>query len=77
MFRKIILGLTAAAAIGGAALVPTTASAHPMGGFHFGHFGHFGHWGHWGRFGWYGGYDGDGDCYIVRKWNGRRILVCQ
>ena len=42
MFRKITLGLLATASIGATALLPTAASAHPMG------------WG-WGYGGWYGG----------------------
>ena len=42
MYRKITLGLLAAASIGATALLPTAASAHPMG------------WG-WGYGGWYGG----------------------
>jgi hypothetical protein len=77
MFRKIILAAATAAALGSAALVPTSASAHPMGGgFHFGHFGHFGHWGHWGR--WYGGWYGGGDdCYYVINRFGHRVLVCE
>ena len=46
MFRKITLGLLAAASIGATALLPTAASAHPMG------------WGWgWGG-GWYPGYLG-------------------
>ena len=44
MYRKITLGLLAAASIGATALLPTAASAHPMG------------WG-WGG-GWYPGYVG-------------------
>ena len=44
MFRKIALGLLAAASIGATALLPTAASAHPMG------------WG-WGG-GWHPGYYG-------------------
>ncbi len=43
MYRKITLGLLAAASIGATALLPTAASAHPIG------------WGWgWGG-GWYGG----------------------
>lgn len=44
MLRKIMLTLATGAAIGAAALSPTTASAHWGGG-------HWGHWGHWG-WGW-------------------------
>lgn len=42
MFRKMALVLAATAALGAAALSPTSASAH--------HWGHHGHWG-WGGFG--------------------------
>jgi hypothetical protein len=46
MFRQVACVLAATAALGAAALVPTAASAHPIGGFHGpvgGHFGpHFG-----------------------------------
>lgn len=45
MFRKITLGLMAAASLGAAALAPVSASAH---GIHVG--------GHWG--GWHGGHHG-------------------
>jgi hypothetical protein len=65
MIRKLILALGAAAVVGAAALVPTTASAfpHPHGP-HFGHFGHFRHFG----IGFYGpGYVGGDDCYLVRR----------
>jgi len=61
MLRKMILTLATGAALGAAALAPSTASAHPHGG----------HGGHWG---WFGpgvtvfadpiGYDG---C-MVRRW---------
>ena len=66
MFRKIALGLVAAASLGAMALSPTTASAHGWhGGWHHGghHFGHF----HRGFGVAYvgGGYD-DG-CYVVRR----------
>ena len=59
MIRKTILGLTAVAALGVAALAPTSASA-----WGFGH--HHG-WGH--GFGFYGpGYvNYASDCYLVKK----------
>ena len=63
MFRKLILALGATAAIGAAALAPTTASAHPHG-----------HWGnHWGYghglpFGFYAPtYVAAPDCYLVKR----------
>ena len=60
MIRKTLLGLTAVAALGAAALAPTSASAW---GFH-----HHG-WGHGWGLGFYGPgyvnyYD---DCYLVKK----------
>jgi hypothetical protein len=62
MIRKTILGLTAVAALGVAALAPTSASA-----WGWGHHG----WGHgWGHgYGFYGpGYvNYDADCYLVKK----------
>jgi hypothetical protein len=62
MIRKTILGLTAVAALGVAALAPTSASA-----WGFGHHG----WGHgWGHgYGFYGpGYvNYASDCYLVKK----------
>ncbi|WP_081435031.1 hypothetical protein [Nitrobacter hamburgensis] len=67
MFRKLALGLVAAASLGATALAPSAASAHGWGGHHHHHFGHFGHFGHGHRFGvaYVGGYD-DG-CYVVRR----------
>ena len=79
MIRKLILSLGATAAIGAAALTPTTASA-------WGH-GH-GHWGHHWRggygLGFYGPtYVAGPDCYIVRRVietpygpRVRRVTVC-
>ena len=77
MIRKTILGLTAIAALGVAALAPTSASA-----WGFGH--HHG-WGH--GFGFYGaGYgvsyvDVVPSCYYVKKINRfgevRMIKVCE
>lgn len=63
MFRKLALGLFAAASLGVLALTPSTASAKGWGwggGFHHHHFGHFP-----GFIAYVGGYD-DG-CYIVRR----------
>ena len=71
MFRKLALGLVAAASLGAAVLAPTAASAHFKGccalggggfgggwGFHHHHFGHgFG-------IGFIGGGDG---CYVTRE----------
>jgi hypothetical protein len=62
MFRKIALGLVAAASLGAMALAPSAASA--KGGF-FHHPHHFGHFGHGFGVAYAGGYD-DG-CYIVRR----------
>jgi hypothetical protein len=70
MFRKIALGLVAAASLSAMALSPTAASAHGWhggghGGWHHGHhFGH-GHFGHGFGVAYIGGYD-DG-CYVVRR----------
>ncbi|WP_425906940.1 hypothetical protein [Nitrobacter sp. TKz-YC02] len=70
MFRKIALGLVAAASLSAMALSPTAASAHGWhggghGGWHHGH--HFGHshFGHSFGVAYIGGYD-DG-CYVVRR----------
>jgi hypothetical protein len=81
MIRKLILALGATAAIAGAALTPTTASA-------WGH--HWGHgWGHWGHgygygFGIYAPtYVAGPECYTVRRIvetpigpRPRRVTVC-
>lgn len=72
MFRKLTLGLIAAASLGAAGLAPTAASAH---GIHP-------HWGHgWGP-GWgYGGIyvnTGVNNCYqerVVRTRHGLRVRV--
>jgi hypothetical protein len=84
MIRKTILALAATAALGAAALAPTSASA----GWHGGHWGH--HWGH--GFGGYGygigyglglSYVDTGSCYVVKKlvatdfgMQVRRVTVC-
>jgi len=85
MFRKLILALGATAALGAAALAPTSASAFPHGGHGWGH-GH-GHWGHHWRgpgFGFYAPTVVVGDtCYRIKRlvptprgmrW--RRVTVC-
>jgi hypothetical protein len=58
MIRKTLLGFAAVAALGAAALAPTSASAW---GFHH----HHGGWGHWG-WGFGPGYVSY-DCYVVKK----------
>jgi hypothetical protein len=81
MFRKLVLALSATAALGAAAFAPTAASA-------WGH-GHHGGWGHHWRggygFGFYGPtYVAGPDCYLVRRqvqfadgsWHWRRFRVC-
>jgi hypothetical protein len=76
MFRKLALTIAATAALGVAALAPTSASAH----WHGGH-----HWGHGFGFGFYGPtYVAGPDCYLVRRqvqfadgsWHWRRFTVC-
>jgi hypothetical protein len=80
MFRKLAIAFAATAALGAAALAPTSASAFP----HHGHHGWHG--------GWHGGigiglyapaYYGGPDCYVVKRlvetpvgprW--RRVTVC-
>lgn len=55
MIRKTLLGLSAAAVLGAAALAPSAASAGGIGfGFGFGSHGHHGHHGHHGK--WHGGF---------------------
>lgn len=56
MLRKLLLAVTAAAALGAAALAPTAASA--------------AHWGHW-RGGWFGWGPYAGPVYsscVVKRW---------
>ena len=79
MLRKTFIALATTAALGAAALVPTVASAKPMGGgFHHGGFGHG--WGHFWRGGVVvvgGGYDYDCIKYVrvgYRLW--RPVNVC-
>jgi hypothetical protein len=66
MFRKLTLGLAAAASLSAFALAPSAASAHPWGGgwgwgggFHHFHGFHVGYFG--GQ-----GYD-EGGCYVTRR----------
>jgi hypothetical protein len=73
MLRKTFIALAATAAIGAAALVPTVASAKPMGGgMHHGGFGHG--WGH----GWRGGVilvGGGYDCIRYVRYGHRLVPV--
>ncbi len=78
MFRKIILALSATAALGAAVLAPTAASAWGHGHGHHGWRGGYG-------FGFYGPtYVAGPDCYLVRRqvqfadgsWHWRRFRVC-
>ena len=77
MFRKFALAIAATAALGAAALAPTSASA----------WGHGHHWGHGHGFGigFYGPtYVAAPDCYLVKRqvqfpdgsWHWRRFTVC-
>jgi hypothetical protein len=83
MFRKLALGLVAAASLGAMALAPTAASAGGgwgggWGGGGWGHHHHF-HGPHFGIG--YVGYDG-GNCYVTRRvptpwgWRWRTVNVC-
>jgi hypothetical protein len=73
MFRKLALGLVAAASLGAVALAPSAASAKPFGGGWGGGYG--GGWGgyhhhfHGPRFGigYVGSYDDDAGCYVTRR----------
>ena len=60
MIRKTLLGFAAVAALGAAALAPTSASAW---GFHHGHWGHGYGWGFYGP----GYVNYVSDCYLVKK----------
>jgi hypothetical protein len=82
MFRKIALGLFAAATLSAAALAPTTASA--GGGWGPGWGVGWGHHNHWVGPGFgigFVGYDA-GSCYVTRRvltshgWRWRTINVC-
>jgi hypothetical protein len=84
MFRKLTLGLIAAAALGAAALAPSAASAHGFGwhggGWHGGWHGGFGHHGFYGPTLYVGGLTDD--CLqrrVVETRRGprvRRVNVC-
>jgi hypothetical protein len=63
MFRKLTLGLVAAASLSAMALAPSAASAHPWGGGWGGGFHHY----HGFGIGFVGqGYD-EGGCYVTRR----------
>jgi hypothetical protein len=69
MFRKIALGLVAAASLGAMALVPSAASAGWKGGGWGGGWGggyHHHHFGHGFGISYIGGYE-DGGCYVTRR----------
>ena len=80
MFRKLTIALAATAALGAAALAPTSASAVPPHGHHGWHHGWHGGFG----IGFYGpSYVAGPDCYVVKRlvdtpvgprW--RRVTVC-
>jgi len=78
MFRKFALAIAATAALGAAALAPTSASAHWHGGHHWGY-------GHGFGIGFYGPtYVAAPDCYHVKRpvqfadgsWHKRWFTVC-
>ncbi len=81
MFRKLAIALAATAAIGVAALAPTSASAKPWHhhhGWHHGWHGGFGYFGYGPAY-----YVPGGGCYIVKRvvltpWGKRvrRVEVC-
>ncbi|WP_020173304.1 hypothetical protein [Methyloferula stellata] len=90
-FRNVAAAVLLSATAAGAALAPTSASAH-MGGFGGGHFGGghfggghwgggFGHWGHWGGgwgHGWGRGYYGAGygGCWKHFNSYGELVISC-
>ncbi|WP_445487944.1 hypothetical protein [Rhodopseudomonas sp. RCAM05734] len=78
MFRKMTLGLIAAASLGAAALAPTAASAHGWHhGWHGGWHGGFGHHGFYGAPGLYVGGLTD-DCWqrrVVQTRRGERVRL--
>ncbi|NVN84773.1 MAG: hypothetical protein HXX15_01680 [Rhodopseudomonas sp.] len=82
MFRKLVLGLVAAASLSAVALAPTAASAKPW-GWGPGWGGGWGHHHYWGPgFGvGYVGFNDDG-CYVTRRvhtrhgWRLRTLNIC-
>jgi hypothetical protein len=81
MLRKTILAITAAAALGGAALAPTSASALTLKIKHWGHYHHGWYGPGFGFYGYAPGYWGG--CYFVKRWvptpfgvKLRRVRVC-
>ena len=82
MFRKLMIALSAVAALGAASLAPTAASAHKWHGHKHGHWHGHGH-GHFHKHFhgiYWGGYGG---CYVVRKlvptpygYVKRRVTIC-
>jgi len=68
MLRNTVLVFTALAALGAAAIAPTTASAKPKGGWHGGHHHHHVHRGYWGpRFA-FAPVVAFGGCYVTKRW---------
>ena len=78
MLRQTLIALVTSAILGGAALVPTVASAHPI--FHGPYFGHFPHFhGPYVGVGFYGPGYVAADCYQVRRptsYGWRLTTVC-
>ena len=68
MFRKLTLGLVAAATLSTMALAPSVASAKPFGGGGGwgGGWGYHHHWGHGLGIGYIGGGYGDDGCFVTR-----------
>jgi hypothetical protein len=65
MYRKIMLGLVAAASLSAMALAPTAASAKPWGGGWGGGYHH--HFGHGFGIAYVGGGYADDGCYVTRR----------
>jgi hypothetical protein len=85
MFRKLTLGLVAAASLSAMALAPSAASAKPWGpGWGGGWGGGFHHFHHGFGIGFVGGgYGDDGGCYVTRRvptpygYRLRTVNVCE